>query len=278
MMMKKHNTIDIYQREEWPDALRGVLIYSENEYGCASHIAIKSLLGDTEPSGRILTHLINQMVFNQTKDYEQVGWAYYFYEDILIVNINKWPQTPIMPLDEAQATWIHCYPPVRDLLSFLYEKYGSMGWLSYMTSTTLHDSLNTDIFRIHDPKETIAFWHSSQKMIPLPATGKKVKGDLFFTPPAWMFPHFANAMGFTNCLTLFSGHDPESGDIDEVAALTLFRWANQVSGNKQTKHAFNRALKKTKAQVAETLSLRKDLEALLESAEQKTEAPNVLWG
>ena len=285
MMLTKHNTIDIYEQDEWPAMLKGVLIYSENEYGCASHIAMKSLLGEQEPSGRILTHLINQMVFNQTKDFESVGWEYYFYNDYMIININKWPTTPIMPLHEAQATWIHCYPPVRDLLSFLKDKYyqssaTAPSMLAFVTSTTLHDSLNTDIFAIHSPEDMLMYQHKD--CIKLNITDQQdpkpqLKTDLFFTPPAWLFPHLANAMGMNYPVTLFSGHDPESGDIDEVAALTLFRWLNRTTGNHTNKHAFNRSLKNTKREVAVALKMRNDLETMLKSNEE-SEAPNVLWG
>tara|TARA_R110001592_G_scaffold7835_4_gene43440 strand:+ start:1913 stop:2749 length:837 start_codon:yes stop_codon:yes gene_type:complete len=278
-MMTKHNTIDIYETEEWPETLKGVFIYSENEYGCASHIAMKALLGDAKPAGRILTHLINQMVFNQTKDYEDVGWEYYFYAGTLIININKWPQTPIMPLHEAQATWINCYPPVRDLLSFIKDKYDNTGFVAYVTSTTLHDSLNTDIFAIHPPEHLMAYSHKGSKKISiLPKHKLGIKGDLFFTPPAWMFPHLANKMGFDGATTIFSGHDPESGDIDELAALTLFRWANKATGNLVNKHSFNRSLKSISTDIQAALTMRDELEKLLASADEHSEAPNMLWG
>ena len=281
MMLTNHNTIDLYHKEDWPTTIKGVVIYTENEYGCASHIASKGILGDQEPSGRILTHLINQMVFNQSVDFESVGWPYYFYEGYLIVNINKWPSTPIMPLQEAQATWIYCYPPVRDLISFLYKKYGDMGkGLYYMTSTTLHDSLNTDIFAVHPPDELIFYnhkngiksWHSPKQNV-----SGNLTTDLFFAPPSWLFPHLAHEMGVKNCLTVFSGHDPESGDIDEVAALTLFRWLNKFTEKTKNKHAFNRALKDTKKEVDDALAMRADFERVLEKAQQQ-DAPNMLWG
>ena len=278
-MLTRHHTIDIYQAQEWPEDIKGVFIYTENEYGCASHIAMKALLGDAEPAGRILTHLINHMVFNQTKDYEDVGWEYYFYEDKVIININKWPQTPIMPLNEAQTTWIHCYPPVRDLLDFIQTKYDNkIPNLSFVTSTTIHDSLNTDIFAIHDPEKLMAYlFRDKIKLTIKPKQELGIKGDLFFTPPAWMFPHFANEMGYQQAVTILSGHDPECGDIDSVAALTLFRWLNQATGNKVNKHAYNRSLKKTMNEVEQAHSMRADLEKLLEQT-QKTEAPNMLWG
>jgi len=279
MMMTKHNTIDIYQRSEWPDVLQGVLLYSENEYGCASHIAMNSFVEDSEPDGRILTHLINQMVFNQTKDYEQVGWTYHFYNGYMIVNINKWPQTPIVPLHEAQATWIHCYPPVRDLVSFLKEKYDNLSLLAYVTSTTMHDALNTDIFAVHSPEHLMGYSHTNgTKFTIMPKHKTGIKGDLFFSPPSWMFPHLAVGMGFSQAITIFSGHDPESGDIDEIAALTLFRWLNTVMGNPITKHSYNRSLRKTKKDVKAAIEMRNDLEELLENAKNTDDAPNVLWG
>jgi len=240
---------------------------------------MKALLGDTKPSGRIVTHLINNMVFNQTKDYEDIGWDYYFHGDKLIININKWPQTPIMPLDEARATWIHCYPPVRDLLSFVQDKYDNkINLLSFVTSTTIHDSLNTDIFEIHDPETLMGYFFSNKTKVTIKPKHKVgIKGDLFFTPPAWLFPHIADMMGYQQTATIFSGHDPEAGDIDEVAALTLFRWLNEATGRKVNKHSFNQSLKKTKGEVEQTLSMREDLEKLLQQTEA-SEAPNMLWG
>lgn len=278
-MLTRHHTIDIYQTEDWPETINGVFFYTENEYGCASHIAMQALLGDAKPSGRILTHLINHMVFNQTKDYEDAGWEYYFYENKVIININKWPQTPIMPLHEAQATWIHCYPPVRDLLDFIQNKYdNNIAHLSFITSTTIHDSLNTDIFEIHEPETLMGyFFRDKVKLTINPTQGLGIKGDLFFTPPAWMFPHFANEMGYQQTATIFSGHDPECGDIDSVAALTLFRWLNHATGKKVTKRSFNRALKNTMSEVEEAQTMRADLEKLLQQNETK-EAPNMLWG
>jgi len=276
-MLTKHGTIDIYEQEQWPSVIHGVLLYSENEYGCASHIAMKSLLGDIKPAGRVLTHLINQMVFNQTKEYEDIGWEYYFYNGVMIVNINRWPQTPIMPLQEAQATWIHCYPPVRDFVSYMKNKYDNLGYFTYVTSTTLHDALNNDIFAVHSPDEMLCYSHSTSQKLRINGPSK-LKTDLFFSPPAWLFPHLAHKMGISNCLSIFSGHDPEAGDVDEVAALTLFRWLNQLTGKGRTKHALNSTLKKTKKEVSDSLLLRKELEELLEGAQGNAEAPNMLWG
>tara|TARA_R110000822_G_scaffold27401_3_gene81833 strand:+ start:1780 stop:2613 length:834 start_codon:yes stop_codon:yes gene_type:complete len=277
-MLTRYHTIDIYENQEWPEDINGVLIYSENEYGCASHIAVKGLLGDAKPAGRILTHLISNMVFNQTKDYEHVGWDYYFYEDKVIININKWPQTPIMPLHEAQATWIHCYPPVRDLLAFIKDKYGDIGHLSFVTSTTIHDSLNTDIFAIHSPDKLMAYFFNTQAKVTIAPKHKVgIEGDLFFSPPAWMFPHFANEMGYQQTATIFSGHDPEAEHIDSVASLTLFRWLNTITGSKVTKHNYNRSLKQARVDTEETLAARAELEELINEANQ-SEAPNMLWG
>lgn len=277
-MMTKHETIDIYEQEAWPSVINGVLIYSENEYGCGSHIAMRAILGDTKPAGRILSHLISQMVFNQSKDFEQIGWEYYFYNGTLILNVNQWPTTPIMPLHEAQATWIHCYPPVRDFLSFIKNKYDDLGFFAFVTSTTLHDSLNNDIFAVHSPDELLCYSHSISKKLRIKKGFSELKTDLFFSPPAWLFPHLAHNMGISNSLTIFSGHDPESGDVDEVASLTLFRWVNRMTGRTKTKHALNASLKKTKKQVDESLALRKELEELLSDAQTKVEAPNMLWG
>ena len=277
MMMTKHETIDIYEQEAWPAVINGVLIYSENEYGCASHIAMNAILGDTKPAGRILSHLISQMVFNQSKDFEHIGWEYYFYNGTLILNVNQWPQTPIMPLHEAQATWIRCYPPVRDFISFIKNKYDDLRFFAFVTSTTLHDSLNNDIFAVHTPDELLCYSHSSNQKLRIKGEGE-LKTDLFFSPPAWLFPYLAHNMGLSNSLTMFSGHDPESNDVDEVASLTLFRWVNRMTGRTKTKHALNASVKKTKKQVGESLALRKELEELLSDAQTKVEAPNMLWG
>jgi hypothetical protein len=217
-MRTKYETIDIYHEKELP-FINTLLVYAENEYGSATSIAAKSVVGDAEPDARIVSHLITNTIFNQTEGFEDIGWELYIMDNVGILNITNWPATPLMPLEEAEATWIYAYPPARDTLLFLSESMGVKN-ITYMSATTIHEVLQSDIFKIHNSKELITYDFINQS------------GDedsLFLSPPTWLFGHLSKLIGFEKSNVIMSGYNSDT-KVDAVAARTLSLWIEKNLG------------------------------------------------
>ena len=202
IMRVKHESIDIYtnDKQDITAMLRknnkGLIIFTEHEYGCASHIAIGGMVDLKKPDGKILTHLINNNVFNQTEDFEEIGWDIYFQSGYTILNITRWPQTSLIPPEQSMSTWIHVYPPVRDFLTLAREN--GHNCVFFVSSTTIHDALDNDIFKIHDSKEIIEHdFHNESEV------------NLFFSPPTWLFPYIGKLMGYEVCMAIMVGNNPD---------------------------------------------------------------------
>ena len=218
-MRTKYDTIDIYHDQPLPHGITKLLVYAENEYGSATAIAVKGILGDRQPDARIVTHLITNTIFNQTDGFEDIGWELYFEGDTAILGLTNWPTTPLVPLEEAERTWIYAYPPTRDTLLFLTENLG-VDEVTYISSTTIHNVLESDMFKAYKPTELIHydFIQPTESL-----------GTLFLSPPTWLFGHLSKLMGLSASQVMMSGHDPEE-KIDRVAAATLTNWLWQSMG------------------------------------------------
>tara|TARA_R110000765_G_scaffold22708_2_gene57885 strand:+ start:907 stop:1698 length:792 start_codon:yes stop_codon:yes gene_type:complete len=217
-MRTKYDTIDIYHDQPLPNITK-LLVYAENEYGSATAIAAKGILGDRQPDARIVTHLITNTIFNQTIGFEDIGWELYFEGDTGILCLTNWPATPIVPLEEAERTWIYAYPPTRDTLLFLSEELG-VERLTYMSSTTIHNVLDTDIFKSHKSTKLILYDFINENIT-------HEDEALFLAPPTWLFGHLSKLIGLTVSRVVMSGHNPDE-KIDALAGATLSRWLELV--------------------------------------------------
>lgn len=223
-MRTKYDTIDIYHDKPLPHGITKLLVYAENEYGSATAIAAKGILGDRQPDARIVTHLITNTIFNQTVDFEDIGWELYFEGDTAILCLTNWPATPLVPLEEAERTWIYAYPPTRDTLLFLTENLG-VDEVTYISSTTIHNVLESDMFKTYKPTDLIRYDFINGQL----ATHQlaQQKDTLFLSPPTWLFGHLSKLMGLSASQVMMSGHNPEE-KIDRVAAAMLSVWLNDV--------------------------------------------------
>ena len=268
-MRTKHETIDIYSLDgkDIHTMLqannKGLIMFTENEYGCASHIAIGGLIDLNKPDAKILTHLINNNVFNQTEDYEDIGWDMYFDNGYTVVNITRWPQTSLMPPEHSMNTWIHIYPPVRDLVE-LAHKNGHKN-LTYVSTTTIHDALDNDVFKLHKPTEIMQYdFHQT------------ISDDtnLFFSPPTWLFPHMGKLMGYETCTAIVSGHnaderlDWEAGMALQDRLLSMFDLPLIEGASLDIKHELELLFDRTDEMVGK-------IEGLVN---KQASAPNHMWG
>lgn len=268
-MRTKHDSIDIYTmdgsdiRTMLGTHNKGLIIFTEHEYGCASHLAIGGIVDLQKPQAKVLTHLINNNVFNQTEDYEDIGWDLYFSSGYTILNVTRWPQTSLIPPEQSMTTWIHVYPPVRDLLQVA--KDNGHNHIYFASSTTIHDALDNKVFKIHDSKEIIE--HNFDQTI-----SSDVK--LFFSPPTWLFPHLGKLMGYETCMAIVSGHNPDKR-MDWDAGMALQ----------------DRLLSKFDLPILEgaSLDLKHELEGIFDRSDKlmgeiegiinkPTSAPNHMWG
>jgi|11BtaG_2_1085332.scaffolds.fasta_scaffold05099_11 hypothetical protein len=272
-MRIKHESIDIYPLEEgFTSSLaannKGLIIFTEHEYGCASHLAVSPLVDIENPVARVMSHLINNNVFNQTEEFDHIGWGLFFYKGYTFVNISRWPQTSIFPAEQAQSTWIHIYPPVRDLLDYL-QSYGGHKKLYFLSSTTIHDALDNDIFKIFDSSEIVEYDFTAKHE-------KRGDGnDLFFSPPTWLFPYFADLLGYKIATAVVSGNEPDKR-VDRSAGMALMNWLENnldVAGGEE--------ILIENAEHLESLFERNDvLRSEMQSIITKNEPPknSMLWG
>jgi len=276
-MLTQQGTIDIYHQHDLPLNINEVVVYSENDYGGAAHVAAQTFIQGEDADGYIVSHLIKNMVFNQSVDFEFPGWPIYFVEDIAFININKWPHTPIMPIEEAEATWIYAYQPVRDTVKAIQNLWGGLTGnevtVKYLTTTHIHDNMQSDYFTSLKPSDTQVYEFTG--------TTLHAENEIhsFFTPPAWLFPTLAAGLGLRSS-TIFSGHVSDE-DIDAEAAHRLYVYVlneSNLDGRTWNKTKFNRSLKLAREEAARTTEMLEDIKRTLAKADNSRDAPQGMWG
>ncbi len=266
-MRTKHDNIDKYTNDKQDinvllsDNNKGLIVFTEHEYGCASHLAIGGMVDLKKPSAKILTHLINNNVFNQTEDFEEIGWDIYFQSGYTILNITRWPQTSLIPPEQSMATWIHVYPPVRDFLS-LAQRNG-IDSVIFASSTTIHDALDNDIFKIHDSKEIILHDFKQEN-----------KANLFFSPPTWLFPYIGKLMGFDKCHAIMVGNNPDMR-LDWDAGLAIQEYLYDKFKLPIIEGASLDIKEELEELFARSDKLMKDIDGIVN---KPTSAPSNMWG
>tara|TARA_R110001599_G_scaffold144191_7_gene325762 strand:- start:1056 stop:1862 length:807 start_codon:yes stop_codon:yes gene_type:complete len=268
-MRTKYETIDIYHDKPIPNGIDTLLVYAANEYGSATSIAAKGILGDRQPDARIVTHLITNTIFNQTVDFEDIGWELYFEDNAAILCITNWPATPIVPLEEAERTWIYAYPPTRDTLEWLINNVGVES-VTYISSTTIHNVLDSDIFKTYEPNELIHYdFIEDNHRLRL----AQKEDTLFLSPPTWLFGHLSKLMGLSKSQVLMSGHDSEK-KIDRVAADTLSKWLESNMNLKYNQHYANEFIEVLEKRHSNNEIITKKISDMMAESE-----PNqMLWG
>jgi hypothetical protein len=275
-MLTQQGTIDIYHDCDLPLDINQVVVYSENDYGGAAYVAAQAFIQGEDADAYIVSHLIKNMVFNQSVDFEFPGWPVHFVEDVAFININKWPHTPIMPIEEAEATWIYAYQPVRDTVKAIQNIWGGLTGqevtVKYLTTTHIHDNMQSDYFTSLKPSEVQTYEFTGMTL--------HTQNELhsFFTPPAWLFPTLAAGLGLSSS-TVFSGH--ESGeDIDAEAAHRLYEHVlsnSNFDGRRWNKTKFKRSLKLAREEAARTTEMLEDIKKTLEKVNHR-DAPQGMWG
>lgn len=275
-MLTQQGTIDIYHQHDLPLDINKVIVYSENDYGGAAHVAAQAFIQGEDADAYIVSHLIKNMVFNQSIDFEFPGWPVHFVEDMVFINVNKWPHTPIMPIEEAEATWIYAYQPVRDTVKAIQNLWGGLTGcevtVQYLTTTHIHDNMQSDYFTSLKPSEIKTYEFTGM------ALHTQNESHSFFTPPAWLFPTLAAGLGLTSS-TVFSGHDTDE-EVDANAAQRL--WAHllncsNLDGRTWNKTKFNRSLRMAREEAARTTEMLEDIKKTLAKANH-TDAPQGMWG
>lgn len=275
-MLTQQGTIDIYHEHDLPLDISKVVVYSENDYGGAAHVAAQAFIQGEDADAHIVSHLIKNMVFNQSVDFEFPGWPVHFVEDIAFINVNKWPHTPIIPIEEAEATWIYAYQPVRDTVKAIQNLWGGLTGrevtVVYLTTTHIHDNMQSDYFVSMKPSEIQTYEFTGMEL------NVKNKAHSFFTPPAWLFPTLAAGLGLKSS-TVFSGHTSDE-EVDASAALRL--WSHlldysSLDGRTWNKTKFNRSLRMAQEEAARTTEMLEDIKKTIAKANH-TDAPQGMWG
>lgn len=212
-MLLQHGTIDAWMTGPLPK-VTNLLIFNENEHGHAGYAAMKAIVGDSKPLGYITSHLIGNILFNQSIEPSNIGWEVYIVGDCAVLLINEWPTVPLFPIEESKGLWINCYPVVRDTLRF-FQQHGANA-IHYFTATVVHEMLDNDQFAMQDTdaRHDVVFREGQMDSIH--------EGDVFFTPPAWMFPHFASLLGYRNATTSLFGYDADKS-VNDLVAMTMTR-------------------------------------------------------
>ncbi len=272
-MRTKHDNIDIYTLDGsdihamLSTHNKGLIIFTEHEYGCASHLAMSTFIDVGKPQARVLTHLINNNVFNQTEEFEQIGWELYFKGGYTVLNITRWPQTSLVPPEQSMSTWIHVYPPVRDFLELVMQNGHDK--IYYIGSTTIHDALDNEIFKLQDSSEVVTYDFKGD-------FSKRGNGDdLFFTPPTWLFPYVGTLLGYSKALAIVSGHDDDKR-VDSDAGKALMVWLTDKLGLITTAENLKDTANDIENDYDRSDKLRNDLEGLLKTTE--TPKNSMLWG
>lgn len=272
-MRLKHGTIDIYTYDGLDierllqDNSDGLIVFTEHEYGCASHLAMSTIIEMGKPQARILTHLISNNVFNQTEEFEHIGWELYFVDGYTILNISRWPQTSLVPPEQAQTTWIHIYPPIRDILEVAMMNGHTN--IRFLGSTTIHDALDNDIFKIQKSSDITVYDFKGDY-------AKRGDGeDLFFTPPTWLFPYIAHLLGYESSVAVLSGHN-EDERVDIEAGKALMVWLDDNLLLPITPEKLQDTANDIENHYDRSDKLRSDIETIIRRSD--TPKNSMLWG
>lgn len=269
----QQSTVDIWWDNQDPTPrISKVIIFNENEHGHAGYLAMKSVVGDAKPDARLMSHLISNIVFNQTKDPAEIGWELYLVEDasiegssFAIININEWPATALFPLEESKGTWIYIYPVVRDLLTQL-KQFGAEH-LCFFSALSVHDALNPEEFPMYKQEDI----HHVNFKGGLP---KSEEGDgYFFTPPTWLFPYLADKLSFPASRVVLSGYDPEQA-VNEQAGRAMADILSTVYGLPQNHDSMADAAKEMQEFSDHASDMQKEMEELIKGKP----ANNAMWG
>ena len=269
----QQKTVDIYwdNLEEEP-CISKVIVFNENEHGHAGYLAMKSIVGDAKPDGLIMSHLVSNIVFNQTKDPAEVGWELYLLPDphienscIGVININEWPTTTLFPLDESKGTWIYIYPVVRDLLMAL-KNYGAK-YLCFFSALSVHDALNPEEFPMYEQKDIHLVNFKG-------GITKSKEGDgYFFTPPTWLFPYLADKLRYDASRAVLCGYDPKL-PVNEQAGRSMAEILSSVFGLNTSLDSMADAAKEMQEFADKASDMQKEMEELIKGKP----ANNAMWG
>ena len=216
----------MYDLKTWDHEHRfkRLVVFTEHEHGAAPWIAAQAKLAGREPTAVLMSHMIDHHVFNDLPDLHTPGWEVFVNEDnsTVYLNINEWPDTPLMPPESAKATWLRVYPAIRDALTILRNVFfGAMHTHSdpydmvFLTTTTMHDVLDPEHFA-KVPTGTVVEWSLDD---PVDLGGKSI----FTAPTAWLFPliHRLQTQGRRgDTRIVVAGHEPDAR-VDVAAAEAL---------------------------------------------------------
>lgn len=257
--------VDIYWEQGIkPDIIEDVFMFNENEHGHAGYIAMKGMVGDATPTGRVVSHLISNVVFNQTKHPHEVGWEIYTIGKTAFVNINEWPSTPLYPLEESKNTWIYIYPAIRDLLLKLQD-LGATN-LHYCSSLAVHEVLDPNDFAPQDEESIFTYDFSNN-------TSSDSEVDFFFSPPTWLFPYFAHKMGWETTKAILCGYEPDEV-INRKAGASMAQFLHKEHGHEVFVDSMTQAQDEMFRHSERAESIQKEMEELIK--ERPTN--NTMWG
>lgn len=266
MTLLQRGTIDIWMNDRVPPSVRKVLIFNENEHGHAGYLALRGIAGWVSPTLRITSHLINNIMFNQTLDPNKVGWEVYMVGDVALVNINEWPNTALFPIEDSKASWINGYPVVRDTLKFFSECGAEQ--LMYFTTSSIHEMLDEGMFPPIGVGEYREVGYCDGSL-----SDDMNDEGIFLTPPAWLFPHFANLMGYDNAATSVFGFDSDESVNAEVGK-TMGDFVKNQYGLKTNKKWYKMACDEMQDLTERVDNIQKQMEELM----KEKPANNTMWG
>lgn len=271
MPLEQQGTIDIYSANQLP-RIDQLLIMNENEHGHAGYIAMSGLLTSDKPFGHISSHLIANMVFNQTVEPSVIGWPFYVVGSTAILNINEWPATPLYPLEESKATWIYIYPVIRDTLMF----FNSLGCnqIRYSTSLSIHEALEPETFpAMSEDMGPVHIEYEGGRFVSSDSNDTDLQSHAFLTPPAWLFPSIASYMGWATSLTTAVGFDPNK-KVHETAAKVLLEYLCAEHLIEPNEENFTKAIDEMNSYNDRADTVRAEMEDLIKGRP----ANNTMWG
>jgi hypothetical protein len=271
-MRTTQGTIDLYHASPLPQVDK-VVVFTENEYGLGSLLAVSSIIGEREPDAVALSHLLAEMGFNAAPDMKPIGWEIFFEQttngaNIAYVMLTNWPNIQLFPPDATKSTWIYTYPVVRDFVE-LMKTLGATD-LRFLSSTTIHEALDPDTFEVLSPKKAKTYTFGSK-------TNKKY--NLFLTPPTWLFPYLAHNMDYEHSQIIMSGCDNEA-EIDEEAGWTLTKHLSKIMEYSIPKKHYNKVVTRYKEDAEKQAQAERELVEALKAHEQtiNSSPSEHMWG
>lgn len=263
-MLLQHGTIDAWMTGALPKVSK-LLIFNENEHGHAGYAAMKGIVGDAKPVGYITSHLVGNILFNQSIEPSSIGWEVYVVGDCALLLINEWPTVPLFPIEESKGLWINCYPVVRDTLRF-FQQHGATH-IHYYTATVVHEMLDNDQFAVLD----IDAWHDV--VFKQGQMDSMHDGDVFFTPPAWMFPHFASLLGYETATTSLFGYDADKA-VNDIVGTTMGQYIYNKYNMLTDYESFDGACEEMRSLNERADNIRAEMEELIKGKP----ANSTMWG